>query len=105
MLTYGKGKHKVWVECKVIGSDRVYLLGGGETPHIGGVVVCEPGKKARIQHFGRHLDHLVLLPLAEQACKRYNTRVVAVGGIHIQNATKKDIVLVVKHCQQLFKKI
>jgi len=105
MLTSGKGKYKVWLEQKKVGQDLIYFLGGGEKPHIGSVVVCEPGKKTQIVKINGHYDYVALKPIAETACKKYKTKVVAVGGVHIDNATKEEIELLVKNCRDLIKKL
>jgi len=101
MITSGEGKYKVWVEQKKIGEDLLFILGGGEKTHIGGVVVCVPGKKSNVVKIGSHYDHVVLQPLAEAACKKYNTKVVAVGGVHVDNASKEEIDLLVENCRRL----
>ena len=97
MLTSGKGKYKVWLEQKKIGQDLVYFLGGGQKPHIGAIIVCEPNKKTKVTKFQNHYDFIVLKPIAEAACKKYQIKVVAVGGIHIDNANKEEIDLIVKN--------
>ena len=103
MITSGDGKYKVWLEQKKIEDDLVYILGGGEKSHIGGVVICEPNKKSQVIEFEGHYDHVVLQPIAEAACKKYNTTVVAVGGIHINNASKREIDIIVENCMELIK--
>ena len=105
MLTSGKGKFKVWLEQKKVGQDRIYFLGGSEKSHIGSVVICEPGKKPMVIKLDGHYDYVVLKPIAEEACKKYKTNVVAVGGVHIDNATKEEIKLLVKNCRDLIKKL
>ena len=105
MLTSGKGKYKVWLEQKKIGDDLVYFLGGGQKPHIGGVIICEPGKKPRIMKLKDHYDYVVLKPIAEAACKKYKKTVVATGGIHIDNATKNEIDILVENCRSFVKKL
>jgi len=105
MLTSGKGKYKVWLKKQKIGRDLIYFLGGGERSHVGGIVVCEPGKKPKVMKLEGHYDYIVLKPIAEAACKKYKTKVVAVGGIHINNATKEEIDLIVKNCRAFIKKI
>jgi len=101
MITSGKGKYKVWLTKETIGTDLVLLLGGGQQPHIGGAVICEPGKPVQVIRLGTHYDYQVLQPLAEAACKKYHTTVVAVGGIHIDNATKEEIQHIINNCKQL----
>ena len=103
MHTAGEGRYKVWVEQKQIGDDILLVLGGGEKSHVGGVVVCEPGKNPQVIKRDGHYDDVVLQPLAQEACKKYNTTVVAVGGVHIDNATKEEIDILVDHCKTLIK--
>ena len=103
MITSGEGKYKVWLEQKRIGDDIIYFLGGGEKSHIGGVVICEPGKPTNVIRLGEHYDYIVLKAIAEESCKKYDTKVVAIGGIHINNATKEDIDKLVENCRELVK--
>lgn len=103
MSTLGEGKYKVSLKKHQIGSDILLVLTGGEQPHIGGIVLCEPGKKTRFISRGSHKDYIVLEPLAKAACDKYNTTIVAVGGIHIMNASKEDIDQVVQNCEELEK--
>jgi hypothetical protein len=105
MITFGKGKYKVWLKHEKIGNDLVFFLGGGERSHIGGIVIAEPGKKVKAVRLTSHYDDIVLLPIAEEACKKYNTKVVAVGGVHVENATKEEINLLVENCKKLATKI
>ena len=103
MITSGEGKYKVWLEEKKIGNDLIYFLGGGEESHIGGIVFCEPNKEPQIIRLEGHHDDVVLKPIAEAACKKYKTKIVVVGGIHIDNATKQEIEQLVKNCKELIK--
>ncbi|OYT57282.1 hypothetical protein B6U70_02570 [Euryarchaeota archaeon ex4484_162] len=105
MITYGRGKHKVWLEQKKLGEHILYILGGGEKPHIGGIVICEPNKPSRIIRLKGHYDDIVLKPLAEKACNKYRTKVVAIGGVHVDNATKRDIEMLTKNCYNLTERI
>ena len=101
MLTSGEGRYKVWLDQKKIGENLLFILGGGEKSHIGGIVVCNPGKKPQAIRFKGHYDDIVLKPIAEAACKKYKTRVVAIGGIHIDNASKEEIDILMKNCNNL----
>lgn len=103
MITSGEGKYTVWLKEEHIGTDRLYLVGGGETPHVGGCVIVEPGKKAYIVKLGSHYDHVVLQPIAEEASRKYQVTAVAVGGIHIDNASKKEIDILIDNCKELIK--
>jgi gallate decarboxylase subunit D len=103
MITSGKGKYKVFLKKKELGDDLIFILGGGEKSHIGGAVICVPGEKPHILTYENHHDYIVLTPVAEAACKKYNKIVVAIGGIHIDNATKEEIELIVNNCKELVK--
>jgi hypothetical protein len=81
----------------------MYIIGGGERSHIGGVVICEPNKESQIIRLEGHYDDIVLKPIAEAACKKYNKRVAAIGGIHIDKASKEEINLLVNNCMELIK--
>jgi ribosomal protein L24 len=103
MITSGEGKYKVFLEKHILDDDLVYILGGGEKSHVGGVVVCEPYKNPEIMKFEGHYDYLVLQPIAEEACKKYNKKVIAVGGVHVDNASKEEIDILVNNCKELLK--
>jgi SOS-response transcriptional repressor LexA len=101
MITAGEGRYRVWLEHKQLDDGMILILGGGEKAHIGGLVICEPGKQTTVTRFKGHYDDIVLKPLAEAACTKYATRVVAVGGVHVDNATKEEIDLLVENCRRL----
>lgn len=103
MITSGEGRYKVWLKKEKIGTDRLYILGGGERPHIGGVVMGEPGKDVTMIRLGTHYDHLVLEPIAREASEKYQVTCVAVGGIHIDEASKAEIEIIVRNCKELVK--
>jgi hypothetical protein len=103
MITSGEGKYKVFLEKRKLDRNIVYILGGGERSHIGGVVICEPDKKPNAIRLVGHYDDVVLKPIAEEACKKYKTTIVAVGGVHVDNASKEEIEILVKNCKELLK--
>ncbi|RLF57713.1 MAG: hypothetical protein DRN27_07215 [Thermoplasmata archaeon] len=98
MITSGEGKYKVTLEEKKIGKNILYILSGGEKPHIGGVVICEIENAPQVITLGSHFDHIVLEPIAKRGCEKNQTTVVAIGGMHIDNATKKEIEIIKNHC-------
>ncbi len=101
MITAGKGKYTVWLKQEKIGDHLLYILGGGEKSHIGGVVLCEVGKKPHVIRLEGHYDDVVLKPIALAACAKYHTTTVAIGGIHVDNASQKEINQLVKNCKEL----
>jgi hypothetical protein len=103
MITSGKGKYKVFLERKELDDDLIYILGGGEKSHIGGMIFCEPGKEPIIIKLEGHYDYMVLEPIALKASKKYNKKVVAIGGVHVDNASKEEIEILVRNCKDLTK--
>lgn len=103
MITSGKGKYKVWLEQRKIGEDIIYILGGGERSHIGGIVFCEPNKEPQIISLKGHYDDIVLTPIVKEACKKYKVKVIAIGGIHVNNASQEEINTLVTNCRELVK--
>lgn len=101
MITSGKGKTKVWLKKEELEEDLIIIVGGGERSHIGAAVLCVPGEKSQILKYGTHKDHIVLEPIAEKACEKYKKVVLALGGIHINNASDKEIKEVIKNCEEL----
>ena len=100
-ISKGKGKYTVWLEQHTIGRDILFILGGGEKTHIGGVIIGEVGKPPEIHIIGNHYDHQVLTPIVEAAQKKFNTTILAVGGVHIDNATKDEVAILIENCQAL----
>ncbi len=99
----GEGRYKVWLEKKELDRGLVYILGGGEKSHIGGVVYKEPGKEAQTIKVQGHYDLEVLLPIAKAVCQKYGLPVTVTGGIHIDNATKDEIDKIIENCKELLK--
>ena len=109
-ISYGKGKYEIIACFYAIGKDLVVLIGGGEKPHAGCVVMCEPDKAkgkvtTSVHTFSTHRDEVVAKPIAEELCRKTGTKVVCVCGIHVEKATKKDIELLVKNTQELGRRI
>ncbi len=101
MITSGKGKYKVFLKKKELGDDLIFILGGGEKSHVGGAVIYLPKQKPYILTYQNHHDHIVLTQIAKAACEKYNKTVIAIGGIHIDNATKEDIQILINNCKEL----
>jgi len=109
-LSHGKGKYGISCRMDSLGKDVVLLIGGGQKPHAGCVVICEPdqasGKVTTSVHtFTTHREEAVARPVAEAVCRKTGARVVCVCGIHVEKAGKKDIELLVKNTQELGRRI
>jgi hypothetical protein len=103
MITRGKGKYKVWLKKEKLGDDLVYILGGGEKAHVGSVIVKEPGRKSQAIRLEGHYDNVVLEPIVEEASRKYGKTIVALGGVHVNDASKAEIELLVSNCRELVK--
>ena len=99
--TVGEGRHKVFFDKMLLGDDVLLIVGGGHKSHVGGVVICEPGQPVQVFGLPGHYDTTVLQPLAIAACKKYQKKTTVLGGIHIDNASRDDIEIVIRNCKQL----
>ena len=105
MISTGSGKFKVWLKEVKHGDGIVLFLGGGEKPHTGSVILCEPGKKARVMNRKGHFDWMVGKPIAEKICKKRRKPIVCIAGVHVDNASKEDIDLLKENCRKLEEKL
>jgi hypothetical protein len=102
----GSGKHTVFLEEKEIGNEVLLTLYGGEKPHIGVIVVAEPGKETKVfKTEERHKDDIVAVPIAEKKRDSTNKKVVCIAGIHVENATSEDINTIVQNCKDIEKEV
>jgi len=99
----GEGRYRVWLEKKELDGGLVYVLGGGEKSHVGGLVYKEPDAEAQTIKVQGHYDLEVLMPIAKAACQKHGLPVAVTGGIHIDNATKDEIQTLIKNCKELLK--
>lgn len=84
------------IQCEInrIGEDDLIIVTGGTRPHLGAVVIGTwEGDHARIVSHGlpHHKEEELFVELAKVWCDTFQKTVVISGGIHIDNATKKDI--------------
>jgi gallate decarboxylase subunit D len=101
MLSAGKGKYRVWLKEARQGDDVVLFLGGGQNPHIGSVILCEPGKKPKVVNRKGHFDWTVAKPIASKVAAKRRKPVVCIAGVHVDNATKKEIGILKKNCRKI----
>ena len=85
----------------------VGCLTGGESPHVGGVVLAVP--RASLTGTGNscdcwiipisgHKDAEVVAPIAEEFCKTLNVPVSLTAGVHMDSATSRDIKVFSENC-------
>ena len=104
MLKAGKGETAVWLKKYKMGNDVILFLGGGQD-HVGAISVCEPGSEPSTISLEEHKEALVTEPLAKAAAKKLFTKVVVIGGIHIDNASKSEIREITKNCKLLAERL
>ncbi len=87
-------KWKVDLNSFEMGDDLVFMLTGGNKPHIGAVALAIPYKQtssASLLSVYGHKDGEIAKPLAEKVSKVIKKTVIFIVGIHLDNATKEDI--------------
>ncbi len=93
------------------GDGILLYLGGGERPHIGTVVICEPRPSMKdnaaiscttsVINRLSHKDDSVIVPIAEAVCRKTGKVVVATGGAHIENPEEADIKKLIDNAEEI----
>ena len=114
-FSYGSPPYKVEAEVKLIGSDLLVTLYGGNKPHIGSVAVALPrpslkdkkqmSSTSSVYNCLGHKDGVVAQRMSEALSASLNKKVVVVAGIHIDKITQKGIEKIIKNCDKLAQKI
>ncbi len=98
-----------------IGNEIIFIVSGGDYPHVGAVAVGIPRPSLKIPNqlsstvstyvFIGHKDDIIANKIAHEISKRMNKKVVVIAGIHFHHLSERDIKLVVKKseviCQEL----
>jgi hypothetical protein len=109
--TIDEGKFKVSLQAITSGDDLTVIIGGGEKPHIGSVVIASPNTTNNVKYTiwteEGHKDNIVAEEVATELIKKFdfNKNVVVIAGLHIDNATKDDINRLVKNSNDLVSKL
>ncbi len=95
------GRHSLRVVAVLTGKGINIFLGGGESPHIGTVVISQPRLSLRgndavscttsVFNLVGHKDDVLAIPLGESLCKQLNQVIVVSAGVHIDGASERDI--------------
>ncbi|MFZ5640517.1 MAG: hypothetical protein ACOY4Q_07480 [Bacillota bacterium] len=105
----GEGRLRVEISAVFTGRGITALLTGGETPHVGGVVMCVPrqslsGEGAACDTYvlpvPGHKDTAAAQPVAEMICRRTGQVTVVTAGIHIKNAQSHELELLVQNSME-----
>jgi len=99
------------LEGRRLGSDVLLLIYGGDLPHIGSISVAFPSASPfRDGHrtvsvstvsLPGHKDYVLSNELSERVSKELNCVATVLVGIHIDNASKDEIDLVIEAAREL----
>ena len=98
-----------------IGNDIIFIVFGGDQPHLGAISVGIPRPSLKNSGqlsstistyvFAGHKDDIIGNKIADEIAKKMNKKVVVIAGIHFHNLSKKDINLLIEKsgivCQEL----
>jgi hypothetical protein len=105
MISVGKDKTKVDLRYFRIGKDLLVIITGGDA-HIGAVTLSEEGCYSTLSKKG-HKECVITKQVAPRIQNFFKKDVLVVCGIHIDNATLKEISTLVenaKECVKIFLK-
>jgi hypothetical protein len=104
----GSGKFKVNASLVLINGGIVATISGGESPHIGAVAIAVPhtslknhatiSSTSSVITLVGHKDDELARPISEKLAESFNRVVVVVAGVHVDNASKRNIELLVSNC-------
>lgn len=104
---WGEGRFRVELKATFTGDGITALLTGGESPHVGGVVMCVPrpsltgagtGYDTYVMPVPGHKDTAAAQPVAEMLCRETGRVTVVVAGIHIDNAQGNELTILLENC-------
>jgi len=113
MISDGEGKYKVWLKEERLDNGFILIVGGGEVSHIGSVVLAEPkiSNRKKISctfqkiNVRGHKEEKIARTFAKKFCLQRKKPVLCTCGIHVNNATKKEIKILVDNAEKLLKKV
>ena len=107
----GENKYKLLGSLIYTDSGITLHLVGGEKPHIGTIVVSYPrislkdNEKISVTtstiNVSGHKDDEIGKPIAEMFAKEFNIITVVIAGIHVDNASEKEIMHLVENSNRV----
>ena len=99
MISAGEGRYTVTLKSHKIGKDRLVIITGGEEEHIGSATLIE--EKGHLQTIIKkgHKDHIVAERMANIIYDKIGKDLLVICGIHIDNASKEEIDILVDNTQ------
>jgi len=112
-LHYSAGTEKLRISAEAwpSGEDWIVSVQGGETPHVGAVALacpCAPPADTAGEITGfvsvltapGHRDDELARKLALQMCKVLQRNISLSVGIHVHNATREEIAILIKNAEE-----
>jgi len=99
MISAGEGRYTVRLESYNVGKDMLIVITGGEKDHIGSATLIEA--KGHLQTIIKkgHQDHVVSEKMANIIYDTIGKDLLVVCGIHIDDASKEEINILVDNVQ------
>ena len=99
MIRVGEGRYSVRLESYNIGNDMLIVITGGEEDHIGSATLIE--EKDHLQTIIKkgHQDHVISEKIANIIYDTIEKDLLVVCGIHIDDASKEEIAILVDNAQ------
>ena len=99
MISAGEGRYSVRLESYSIGKDILIIITGGEEDHIGSATLIEERGHLQTMIKKGHQDHVVSEKMANIIYDTIGKDLVVVCGIHIDDASKEEIDILVGNAQ------
>ena len=99
MISVGEGRYCVQLNSYGIGKDMLVVITGGEEEHIGSATLIESKGHTQTIIKKGHQDHVVSEKMANIIYDTIGEDLLVVCGIHIDDASKEEIDILVKHAQ------
>ncbi len=100
---YGSGKYRIISNCFLCGNDLNVSIVGGNRGHIGASAIAFPlgkGIETKLTVIGQHREGPLTDNTARKLALLFSCVVTVSVGIHIDNAKKKEIGLLVRNFEQ-----
>ncbi len=111
----GEGRHKIKMLVTITDEGLVTQIFGGEKPHVGAMALSLPRPglanpekvscNTVVVPLLGHKDDEVAKLVAEQIVKVWENPVVAVAGIHVDDASKEDIETLINNCMETIRSL
>ena len=99
IVSAGAGRYAVSLRYYSVGKDRLIVITDAKEGHIGAITLAENNSLQTICKSG-HRDSVVSNSVVRTIHERLGEDVTVVCGIHIDNATKEEIEILVANAQK-----